>query len=797
MKFSECWLREWISPNIKSLDLYKSIDMAGLEVNNIESVSLPFYKVVVGEITQCVRHPYSNKFYLTKINIGMDRFLSIICSASNCRKGIKVAVATIGAILPNNNTIQVSLIKGELSEGVLCSFFELGIGIHKDRIIELPQEATLGADLYQYLKLDDNIIEISITANRADCFSIMGIARDISAVMDKPLYKIDIPSVRTNLSDKVLINIKAPKACPRYLWRVVKGVNVHSPLPIVMKEKLRRSGICSVNPILDIINYVLLELGQPIDVFDLQCIEGFVTIRQSHTGDVLFLLDNSEIILDSDTLVIADDKKILTMAGICGGKESSVSLKTKDLFLGAGFFNPCAIIGRSYRYNLHTSSSHRFERGVDPELLYPAMERATGLLLSICGGSAGAICDLTDNTALLSNNIFLSRKNLDRLIGYKIPDDIVNNILQRLGCKIISNIPQDQWEIAVPSWRFDLSIEVDLVEEIMRIYGYNNIPNIPTLASLVITKNSEKNFSIKRAKELLIDKGYQEVLTYSFVNPNIQVLLYPEKESLKILRPISAEMSVMRLSLWSGLLETVLYNQNRQQSRIRLFESGLCFIPDIKAPLGVRQELMLAGVISGNRYNKHWDQSHCEVDFYDLKGDLESLFEMMNQLDKIDFIAITHSALHPGQSAGLYLNKEYIGCIGVIHPMIEYKIGYRSRVIVFELLWDKISNCVLSYSSPISCFPVNCRDISMIVSETVSAREILKECRNLKEIHDIVDVTISDVYRGEKIIKGFKSLTITVTMQNITRTLEEKEISGIIANCVYVLKKKFNISLRV
>ncbi|VFP82887.1 phenylalanine--tRNA ligase subunit beta [Candidatus Erwinia haradaeae] len=796
MKFSEHWLREWVNPNMESLALCNTIAMAGLEVNHIELVSPPFHGVITGEVVQCVKHPLTDRLYLTTVNIGMDRSLSIICGASNCRQGMKVAVATVGTTLPNHDVIAVTLIQGERSEGILCSFSELGIKIDQKGIIELPSDTTIGIDLYQHLKLNDNIIEISVSPNRADCLSIMGIARDISAVTGIPLYAKAISPFRVNISDQVCIHIDVPQECPRYLGRAVRGVNMHIPTPLWMQERLRRSGIFAVNSVLDIVHYVLLELGQPMDVFDLKYIAGDVTIRHSQEGEVLSLIDK-QVILEKNTLVIADKKKILALAGICSAHESSITAQTQNIFLGAAFFHPLDIAGCSHRYGLHTDVSHRFARGVDPELLYQAMERTTGLLLLICGGSPGALIDCTDKYRLPSPNIiFLSRSYLHRCMGCLIPDDIVIDILQRLGCNVSTRLSKKQWEVVTPSWRFDLSIEVDLVEEIMRIYGYHNIPNVLVPTSLFITQSSEKKFSLKRAKELLIDKGYQEVITYSFVNPTIQTLLHPGTESLKLIRPISLEMSVMRLSLWSGLLGAVIYNQNRQQSRIRFFESGLCFIPDKKAPLGVRQELMLAGVISGDRYNVHWDQVQREVDFYDLKGDIESLFDLMNQLVNVDFIRIANPALHPGQCAGLYINKDYVGCLGVIHPAIECKLGYKSRVILFELLWEKVSAFTLSCVTPIARFPVNHRDISVVVDESIPAGEIIKACKDIGEKHNIIDVNVVDVYRGGKIIEGFKSLTISVTVQGTSQTLEEKEITTIIDRCILVLKNRFNASLR-
>ncbi|MDU1024494.1 MAG: phenylalanine--tRNA ligase subunit beta, partial [Leclercia adecarboxylata] len=627
MKFSELWLREWVNTTLDSDALSNQITMAGLEVDGVEPVSGAFNGVVVGEVVECGQHPNADKLRVTKVNVGGDRLLDIVCGAPNCRQGLKVAVATVGAVLPGDFKIKAAKLRGEPSEGMLCSFSELGISDDHSGIIELPADAPIGTDLRDYLKLDDNTIEISVTPNRADCLGIIGVARDVAVLNQTELNAPEIAPVAATISDTLPIQVEAVDACPRYLGRVVKGINVKAPTPLWMKEKLRRCGIRSIDAVVDVTNYVLLELGQPMHAFDKDRIEGGIVVRMAKEGETLVLLDGSEAKLNADTLVIADHGKALAMGGIFGGDHSGVNDETQNVLLECAFFSPLSITGRARRHGLHTDASHRYERGVDPALQYKAMERATRLLIDICGGEAGPVIDVTSEAHLPKPaTITLRRSKLDRLIGHHIADAQVSDILRRLGCDVTEG--QDEWTAVAPSWRFDMEIEEDLVEEVARVYGYNNIPDEPVQAGLVMGSHREADLSLKRVKTMLNDKGYQEVITYSFVDPKVQQLIHPGQEALILPSPISSEMSAMRLSLLPGLLSTIVYNQNRQQSRVRIFETGLRFVPDTQANLGIRQDLMLAGAICGNRYEEHWDLSKNSVDFYDLKGDLESVLDL-------------------------------------------------------------------------------------------------------------------------------------------------------------------------
>ncbi|MFP1885243.1 phenylalanine--tRNA ligase subunit beta [Lonsdalea quercina] len=794
MKFSELWLREWVNPAISSEALSEQITMAGLEVDGVEPAAGAFNGVFVGEVVECEQHPNADKLRVTKVNVGGERLLDIVCGAPNCRKGLKVAVATIGAVLPGDFKIKAAKLRGEPSEGMLCSFSELGIADDHNGILELPADAPIGTDLREYLNLDDNIIEISVTPNRADCLSLQGVARDVAVLNGVAFNAPEITPVEPTITDTFPISVEAPEACPRYLGRVVKGINVKASTPLWMREKLRRCGIRSIDPVVDVTNYVLLELGQPMHAFDLARLDGNITVRTAQEGEMLRLLDGNDAKLNAETLVIADSSKALAMAGIFGGEHSGVNEETQDVLLECAFFNPLAITGRARRYGLHTDASHRYERGVDPELQSQAMERATRLLLDICGGEAGPVIDVTQDKNLPARaTIALRREKLDRLIGHHIADDKVSDILERLGCQVTRTA--DGWQATAPSWRFDMEIEEDLVEEVARIYGYDNIPNEAALAPLKMTSHREAHLSLKRVKTMLVDHGYQEAITYSFVDPKIQALVHPGEEALILPSPISVDMSAMRLSLWTGLLGAVVYNQNRQQSRIRIFESGLRFVPDRDAEQGIRQEMMLAGVITGSRYEEHWDLARQPVDFYDLKGDFEAVLALTGKLSAVEFRAEANPALHPGQSAAIYLDGQHIGFIGVIHPELERKLDLNGRTVVFEVLWDKISDRVVPEAADVSRFPANRRDIAVVVAENVPAGDILAECKKVGA-NQLVGVNLFDVYRGKGVEDGYKSLAISLVLQDTARTLAEEEIAATVTKCVAALKQRFQASLR-
>ena len=794
MKFSESWLREWVNPAISTEELSEQITMAGLEVDAVEPVAGAFTGVVVGHVVECAQHPDADKLRVTKVDVGAGEPIDIVCGAPNCRQGLKVCCATLGAVLPGDFKIKKAKLRGQPSEGMLCSFDELAIPVESDGIIELPADAPVGMDVREYLKLNDNAIEIGLTPNRADCLGMLGIAREVGVLNRLPVTEPQISPVAASIDNVMPIKVSAPDACPRYLGRVIKGIDAKATSPLWMQEKLRRCGIRSIDPVVDVTNYILLEMGQPMHAFDHAKIDGGIVVRMAEEGEKLTLLDGNEVTLRADTLVVADHSRPLAMAGIFGGEYSGVTAETKDVLLECAFFSPLSITGRARAYGLHTDSSHRFERGVDYAVQNKAMERATALLLEICGGEAGPVVDVTSAAHLpQAATITLRRSKLDSLIGYHVEDDVVTDILTRLGCQVSKTA--EGWTAVAPSWRFDMEIEEDLVEEVARIFGYNNIPNEAPLAELRMNDHREANLPLKRVKAALVDKGYQEAITYSFVDPKVQALLHPGEEAMILPNPISVDMSAMRLSLWSGLIGAAVYNQNRQQPRVRIFESGLRFVPDAAAENGVRQEVMLAGLLTGNRSYEHWGQESKTVDFFDMKGDLEAVLELTGRLDDVKFEACSNPALHPGQSAALVLDGEQIGFIGALHPELERKLDLNGRTMLFEVLWDKISQRTITSAQSISRFPANRRDIAIVVNESVSAQNIIDECRKVGG-NQLVGVNLFDVYRGKGVNDGCKSLAISLTLQDTSRTLEEEEIANAVSGIVEALKVRFQASLR-
>ncbi|SKA59143.1 phenylalanine--tRNA ligase subunit beta [Enterovibrio nigricans] len=795
MKFSESWLREWVNPAVNSEELAHQITMAGLEVDDVEAVAGEFTGVVVGEVVECGQHPDADKLRVTKVNVGGEELLDIVCGAANCRLGLKVAVATVGAVLPGDFKIKKAKLRGQPSHGMLCSFSELGIDVESNGIMELPEDAVIGTDFREFLKLNDVTIDVDLTANRADCLSIKGLAREVGVLNRAEVCQPVITPVAATIEDKITVAIEAPAACPRYLGRVVRNVNVKAATPLWMQEKLRRSGIRSIDPIVDITNYVMLEQGQPMHAFDLAKIEGGIVARMAKQGEKLVLLDGNEAELNENTLVIADHNKALAIAGIFGGQDSGVSIEsTTDVLLEAAFFAPDAVRGRARSYGLHTDSSHRFERGVDSSLQVQAMDRATQLLLAICGGEAGEIVGQESEEHLpKAKTITLRRIKLDKLLGHAIPDSDVVEILTRLGCEVEAN--EAGWTAKAPTWRFDLAIEEDLVEEVGRIFGYNNIPNQAPAASLTMNEYKEANLPLKRVRDLLVDRGYHEAITYSFVEPNQQKLIVPDVEPLVLPNPISADMSAMRLSLWTGLLNTVAYNQKRQQPRVRLFEAGLRFIPEQTAENGMRQEMMLAGVIAGPRSEEHWDIATNTVDFFDLKGDLEAILELTANELSYSFTAAKHPALHPGQSAAIEVDGKVVGHIGTVHPELERKFGLNGRTVVFEVEWDAINQRVIPEAVTISKFPANRRDIAVIVADDVASEAVVRACLDTDNAL-VTGSKLFDLYKGKGVEDGKKSLAIALTLQSTERTLEESDISEAVASVVALLGDKFGASLR-
>lgn len=794
MKFSEQWLRTWVNPELDSLALSEQLSMAGLEVDSIESVAPAFSGVVVGEVVKCWQHPDADKLQVTEVNIGANEPVTIVCGAPNCRTGLKVAVATVGAVLPGDFKIKKAKLRGQPSHGMLCSNSELGLNDDHDGIIELPADAPVGMDYRDYLQLNDVILDVDLTPNRADCLGMRGIAREVGVLNRLTVQAPAIEAVPAQHDEQRDIVLDAPAACPRYLGRVIRHINLNADTPLWMQERLRRSGIRSIDPVVDVTNYVLLELGHPMHAFDLDQLQGSIHVRMAAAEEKLTLLDGQEVTLTNDVLVIADEVKPLAMAGIFGGQGSGVTTNTRHIFLESAFFAPSAIAGRARRYGLHTDASHRYERGVDPELQRTAMERATALLLEICGGEPGPIVEAKSDEHLpKAAQVSLRAERLAKVLGIHIEAAEVTEILQRLDFVVTAT--EQGWGVIVPSFRFDIRIEEDLIEEVARIYGYHRIQAAAPAAQLRMIPRREGNLTTDQLKRVLIDRGYQEAITYSFVDPKHQAMLFDEVAALTLPFPISVEMSSMRVSLWPGLIGAVAHNQKRQQQCLAFCETGLRFIPDANAENGVVQQPMIGGIRAGKAYPEHWQEGERHVDFYDIKGDVEALLALTGKADEFRFVADQHSALHPGQSAAIFKGDKLVGYIGAIHPQYEKALGLSGRTFVFELELAAVTERSIPVAQAVSKYPSIQRDLAIVVKATIPAGEIFTAIENIGVNH-LVDLHLFDVYQGAGVAEGYRSLALSLTLQHPERTLEDNEINAAVKTVVEMLTSEFGATLR-
>ena len=791
MKFSESWLRQAVNPNISTEDLVAQVTMAGLEVDAVESAAPEMSGVVVGEIISVEQHPDADKLRVCQV-AGGGEIAQVVCGAPNARAGIKVPFATVGAKLPGDFKIKKAKLRGVESFGMLCAQTELQLGDDDDGLWELPVDASVGSDLIDYLELNDNIIEVDLTPNRGDCLSIRGLAREVGVLNKAAVTEQACAPVAATIDDCISITLEAPEACARYVGRVIRNLDLTQPTPQWMQEKLRRSGVRSLGPAVDVTNYVLLELGQPMHAFDLSKIDGGIVVRMGRDEKVK-LLDDSEVVVDTQTLVIADQSKALAMAGIMGGDESAVGDDTTDILFESAWFNPLAIAGKARNYGKHTDSSHRFERGVDSQLQVAAIERATALMLEICGGQAGpVVIEESAEHLPAPATIKLRDAHLAQQLGLVIGATEIDDILARLGLTFVARDDQGSTWVA-PSWRFDIAIEQDLVEEVARIYGYNNLPtSTPTMALELQTK-PERQQDLSIFRQQLVASGYQEAVTYSFVDPDLQKLVDPETVGIALQNPISADMSVMRTSLWPGLLTTAIYNLNRQQNRVRIFEAGQCFVPGENGAL--TQNMALAGLICGSRTPTGWTASKDKVDFFDLKGDLEAVLALTGLAEQFSFTAAEHPALHPGQSAMVSRNGEQVGWIGQLHPKLQAQLDFSTPVYLFQVDVAKVSESRLPKFSEVSKFPAVRRDLAFLMDSQIASADLMSEARNAAGEH-LVDLMLFDVYQSKDIDNKGKSLALGLTFQHASRTLTDDEINMSIDRVVKKLDIKFKAELR-
>lgn len=790
MKISETWLRSYVNPAVTTDELVAQLTMAGLEVDSVEPAAAVFSGVVVGEVIDMEKHPDADKLRVCRVNVGEAEPLQIVCGAANVRVGLKIPAALCGAVLPQDFKIKKSKLRGVESFGMLCSEKELGLAADANGLMELANDAPVGVDIRDYLSLNDSIIEVDLTPNRADCLSVEGIAREVAVLNEMDWTATQFDNSAVAHAESLTVSVNAPEACPRYLGRLIKGVNPQAETPLWMQERLRRSGVRSLGAVVDVTNYVLIELGQPLHAFDAAKLTGGITVRYAQADEELALLNGQTIKLDTESLVIADDNQALALAGVMGGSESAVSDSTQDIFLECAFFTPQTIAGKARSFGLHTDSSHRFERGVDFTLQARAIERATQLIVDIAGGSVGAITEVTTEATLPNRDAVLLRKSrLEKTLGIAIADERVVSIFQRLGLAV--ETLADGWKVKPTGFRFDIAIEADLIEEIARIVGYNNLPNSSLLMRSSLGLATESVLELDRVKDLFVDRGYQEAITYSFVDEEIQQTIAPNDEVVRLKNPISADMAVMRTTLWCGLIKAALHNTNRQQNRVRLFETGLRFV---QRDGETQQEKMLAGLALGSAYTEQWGEKTRKVDFYDVKADVEALFGLTGC--EVQFVPAEQTALHPYQTAEI-LNKDgqRIGWLGMLHPNLEKQLGFDSQVFLFELAQDLVLTKTSAKFKSLSKYPSVRRDLALLVNDDITANQLIDCIKNCNE-PTLQDVVIFDIYRGKGVAEGCKSVALSITLQNDTQTLTDLEIDAIVSTLLDTLTRNTGAKLR-
>ena len=795
MIFSESWLQEWVDPKLDTQDLMDELTMAGLEVDSSGPVARQFSGIVVGEVESVESHPDADKLSVCQVNDGGKSF-QVVCGATNVRKGIKVPFANIGAEIHSGEDkpfrIKSAKLRGVESKGMICSAEELGLEDKSEGILVLPDDAPKGLEVQKYLQLNDTSIELTLTPNRGDCLGMLGLAREVGVISGQPVSEPEIPLVVPTVSDELPIHIEAKDGCPRYLGRIIRNVNLNSESPLWMQEKLRRSGLRSIDPVVDVTNFVLIELGQPMHAFDYSKLEGHINVRMAKENEKLVLLDGKEVNLSSEIMLITDSKKPVAMAGIMGGLATSVTESTKDVFLECAFFEPVTIAGKARRYGMQTDASHRYERGVDYNLQRKAMERATSLLLEIVGGDPGPITEAVGNLPE-PVKIELKIELVSQVLGIEITKKEIIDILSRLGFSI-TNKNDESISVGVPSFRFDVTLEADLIEEIVRIYGYNKVPSTFRFGAQSLASKPEALVPLQRVRHQLVAMGYQEVVTYSFIHPELSELVCGnEIQTVSLENPISEEMSVMRASILPGLLNTAQYNANRQQDRIRLFETGLVFTGNTG---DYEQINRIGGLVSGSRYPQNWNNTDDVNDFYDVKGDVECILRLGGDNRHFRFQPAEFGCFHPGQCARIE-SKEgaLLGHLGALHPAIARKLELDTEIFMFELDLDAVQIGELPIASVLSRYPEVSRDLAIVINDSVPAEKILTIVRdNAGEF--LTSLRIFDVYQGDAVEKGKKSIALGLTWQHPSRTLSDDEISVIISSCVNVLQEQFNAKLR-
>jgi phenylalanyl-tRNA synthetase beta chain len=804
MKVPYSWLREWVPVEWDARELGARLTMAGFELEGLEPAAPPFDGVVVAEILETQPHPQAEKLRICRVSHGQREPLTIVCGASNARARLRTALALVGAQLPDGKVIEAAMLRGVESHGMLCSAKELGLAEASNGILELPADAPLGESLREYLQLDDSVLELNVTPNRGDAMSILGVAREVAALSGLRVGGPQIEPVSGRHREQLAVHLDAPSACPKFVGRVMRGVDNRAPTPQWMRERLRRAGVRSISPLVDVTNYVLLELGQPMHVYDVARLQGDIHARRAQPREPLRLLDGRDVELQDDVLVIADGAGPVGMAGVMGGERTMVRADTVDIFLEAAFFAPEAIAGRARRLGLVTDASQRFERGVDPTLQERAMERATELIRSIAGGSPGAVI-ITQAAEYLPRRlpVRLRRTQLARLLGTTIDAGRVESIFGALQMSVART--DDGWAVTPPAHRFDVSIEADLIEEVARIEGFDAIPPVDAPVAQDFAPLPEEIPPERTVLEALVGRGYHEVITFAFVDPTLQAKLFPERAALTLANPIASDLSAMRVSLWPGLLHAALENQRRQQDRIRLFEHGARF----SLATGELKEIdSLAGLALGPRRPEQWglaESGRTAVDFFDVKADLESLLAGTGVPQRFAFEPAALACLHPGRSARVLHQPggpdaqkhppQVVGWIGELHPRLVRELEFVNAPVLFELDVAAALQEEVPRAREISRFPQVRRDIAVVVDESITL-SALRERVVLSGSSLLQSLRIFDVYRGSGVEKGRKSVALGLIFQDISRTLTDQDVDRAVATVVADLRASLGARIR-
>jgi len=791
MKISESWLREWVNPDLDSAALAHRLTMLGLEVDRVEAAAEGMDNIVVGEVLDVTAHPNADRLSLCRVDVGQAKPLAIVCGAANVRAGTRYPTALVGARLPGGLEISRSKIRGEISEGMLCSAVELKLAESADGILELDDSAGIGVPISDALGLDDHTIDIDLTPNRADCFSVLGVARDLAAGQRLEFDEPDGPDVGATIDEVFPVQLEDRAGCGRFVGRVIRNISATAETPLWMRERLRRSGIRPIQLIVDVTNFVMLELGQPLHAYDLEKLSGGIRVRRGLSDERVVLLGGQEVTVDPEVLVIADEGGAIAMAGIMGGEATAVSDATEHVYLESAFFVPEVIAGRARRFGMHTDASVRFERGVDPTHQARAVQRATELLLEIAGGDPGPLSEANSEDQLPTPEpIRLRTARLSAVLGIEIPAAEVEAIL--CGLKMEVQPKKDGWLVTPPSARFDINIEADLIEEVVRLYGYDRIPEIPGEFTVVLGSATESRVPMPRIRDALVTRGYREAMTYSFVAPTMDRALSGGLDGVTLSNPISSELGVMRQSLWPGLVQCLRHNLDRQHGRVRLFESGIRFF---QQDTDIIEENMLAGLAVGAAEPEQWGRTQNPVDLFDIRADLEVLFELTGAAQEFEFCADESPVLRPGRTARITRAGEKIGWLGELHPALTAQLELAVTPVMFEVSLEPLVAATISKFQGISKFPVVRRDIALVIDRDIPVAELEKTIRESGG-PALRDTMIFDVYEGSNIETGSKSVAVGLILQEASRTLTEADVDGIMRAVIDRLSRDFNASIR-